>query len=157
MIRLDLLIILFTIVLAINHSFTHDGHITTCIFWQQLSLQNRKGLVILWDCFYMLSHQKCGHFWDEMGNMKWWDISETFHRSWEMQSLRWEMHSQMNRLGMTSSKKWFSKPETWHDVINKAWYHKKMISKQDFRHDIISHNIIYHNKDMTSLDTPLAY
>ena len=26
MIRLDLLIILFTIVLAINHSFTHDGH-----------------------------------------------------------------------------------------------------------------------------------
>ena len=32
-----------------------------------------------------------------------------------------------------------------------------MISKQDFRHDIISHNIIYHNTDMTPLDITLDY
>ena len=32
-----------------------------------------------------------------------------------------------------------------------------MISEQDFRHDIISHNIIYHNTGMTSLDIPLDY
>ena len=145
---------------------------TTCILLQRLSLQNRKGLVIPWDHFYMLSHQKCGHFWDKMGHMKWWDMGETFYRSWEMQSLRGEVQSQMNRLGREGEttmihlgarhdiiKEMISKPETWHDIINKAWYHEKMISKQDFRHDIISQNIIYHNTDMTSLvhwSCPLA-
>ena len=87
-----------------------------------------------------------------------------------MQFLRGEMQSQINRPrreGETAMihpgarheiiKEIISKSRTWHDVINKAIYHKKMISKQDQRHDIISHNIIYHNKDMTSLDTPLAY
>ena len=139
---------------------------TTCIHLQLLSLQNRKGLVIPWDCFYM------SHFWDEMGHMKWWDMGETFYRSWEMQSLRGEMQSQINRLGREGETtmihlgprprhdiiiEMIYKPGTWHDVINKAWYHKKMISKQDFRHDIISHNIIYHNTDMTLLDIPLDY
>ena len=143
---------------------------TTCILLQLLSLWDRKGLVIPWDCFYMLSHQKCGHFWDEMGHMKWWDIGETFYRSWEMQSLRGEMQSQMNRLGREGGKtmihpgarhdiikEMISKPRTWHDVINKAWYHKKMISKQDSRHDIIQpqYNIPQHRYDIIRHSTRL--
>ena len=60
-------------------------------------------------------------------------MGETLYRSWEMQSLRGEMQSQMNRLGSEGEttmihlearhdiiKEMISKPETWHDVINKA-------------------------------------
>ena len=60
-------------------------------------------------------------------------MGETFYRSREMQSLRGEMESQMNRPGREVEtpmihpgarhdiiKEMISKPETWHDVINKA-------------------------------------
>ena len=59
-------------------------------------------------------------------------MGETFYRSWEIQSLRGEMQSQMNRLGREGEtmihlgarhdiiKEMISKPETWYDVINKA-------------------------------------
>ena len=60
-------------------------------------------------------------------------MGETFYRSWEMQSLRGEMQSQMSKLGREGEttmihlgarhdiiKEMISKPETWHDVINKA-------------------------------------
>ena len=40
MIRLDLLIILFTIVLAINHSFTHDGHMNYLHFLETTQSAN---------------------------------------------------------------------------------------------------------------------
>ena len=64
-------------------------------------------------------------------------MGETFYRGWEMQSLRGGMQSQMQsqisrleREGETTMihpgarhdiiKEMISKPETWHDVINKA-------------------------------------
>ena len=60
-------------------------------------------------------------------------MGETFYRSWEMQSLRGEMQSQMNRPGREDEtamihpgarhdiiKEMIFKPRTWHDVINKA-------------------------------------
>ena len=60
-------------------------------------------------------------------------MGETFYRSREMQSLRGGMQSQRNRLEREGEKtmihlgvrhdiikEMISKPETWHDVINKA-------------------------------------